>query len=134
MPKMHDIPRYLLKRMIAKDGVRLTDDESMIEIQFKNILRAINTSLFSSDFMRLIEPRVDGEIIAEAGDEDFFSKVKVKIKDNTVPFIELGSAGMILINEIISILIPNIKELTKIVAKLGTGLPNIIAVLFINRV
>ncbi|MFX0098720.1 MAG: hypothetical protein ACFFCS_04005 [Candidatus Hodarchaeota archaeon] len=112
MPKLGgNIPKYILKRIIAPDALIL--DGNQLKLKIKNVLGTIKTKNFPDDAKELITVAIDDNELSAGGNSAFMDEVKVEFKGETFPFNELNKLEEIGVGETITFALPNKLNLQK---------------------
>ncbi|MFX0100442.1 MAG: hypothetical protein ACFFCS_12790 [Candidatus Hodarchaeota archaeon] len=109
---MSYVPKYVLKRMVANDAVKLVGDN--IEITIINLIMDIPTSEIPNYVGNLLEKMdmtVDGEVVCGIDFPDVAAKARLWVDDKEYTFDNLVDSGVIPTNAKMKFVVPNVKGL-----------------------
>ncbi len=108
---MTALPKYMVKRLIAENGVALV--QGNIHITITNILATIPLDKVPGDLARMATIKVDGEAIMSPDKQDMLDKIKIIVKGKEYPVTAIKEidGGEFPTGEAITFVIPNVKGL-----------------------
>lgn len=109
---MSYVPKYILKRMVSKDAVKLVGEN--IEISMINLIMDIPTSEIPNYVGNLLEKMdilVDGEVVVGIDFPDVAAKTRLYVDDKEYTFENLADSGVIPTNAKLRFVVPNVKGL-----------------------
>jgi hypothetical protein len=100
---MSYVPKYILKRMIPADAVKLVGNN--LEIKFVNVLSPIQIKTLPSDYLDLVTFRVDGKSL----DKNIVKQMVFSTEGKEIPMSNPFAANNLLIpiGMIITLKLPN---------------------------
>jgi hypothetical protein len=110
---MTTFPKYMIKRLIPEDAVKLVGSE--IQVTIVNVLATIPFEKMPADFLKSIVLKVDNELVVSADKPDLISKTKLTVRSKSYPLdkikgVEIGDLPP---GESMIIVMPNIKNFKK---------------------
>jgi hypothetical protein len=110
---MSYIPKYILKRMIPKDAVKLIGDN--LEITMVNVISPISIDEVPDDLLNYLELKVDNEVVMGAGNEGVGSGLQIKAEGKVFTLKNVKEAvGLTLpVGGTLTVVMPNVKKLEK---------------------
>lgn len=76
---MSYIPKYILKRMVPKDAVKLEGDKIVIDVT--NVISPINIDEIPDNVQDYLEVKLDGETILSGEKPELFKGLKISWED-----------------------------------------------------
>src|SRR5271157_1312184 len=77
------IPKYILKRLIPEDALKIVDDK--IEITFINVISPIQiTDIPEGDLSQYVDIAIDGKYFEGSEKSDFISQIELHYEDKVV--------------------------------------------------
>ncbi|MBN2154074.1 MAG: hypothetical protein JW839_21640 [Candidatus Lokiarchaeota archaeon] len=110
---MTTFPRYMVKRLVPEDAVKLVGDE--IQVTIVNVLATIPFDRMPENFIKSIVVKVDDEVVASADKPDLISKTKLVVKGKAYQFDKINGVeiGELPPGEAMVVAIPNVKGFKK---------------------
>jgi hypothetical protein len=110
---MSYIPKYILKRMIPKDAVKLVGND--LELTMVNVISPISIDEVPDDLLNYLEVKIDNEVVLGADKKDAANGLKIKWEDKTFTMANVKEAvGLTLpVGGNLVVIIPNTKNLAK---------------------
>lgn len=110
---MSYIPKYILKRMIPADAVKLVG--SNIEITMVNVISPISIDEVPDDLLNFIEVKIDGDVVLGADKKDLGKDLQIKAENKVYTLTNVKEAqGMTLpVGGTLVVVLPNSKNLAK---------------------
>src|SRR6056297_252637 len=78
---MSYIPKYILKRMIPKDAIKLDGDDVVINVT--NVISPISIDEIPEDVLNYLEVKVDGDVVLSGAKPDLADGLKLIWEDKT---------------------------------------------------
>lgn len=92
---MSYIPKYILKRMIPQDAVKIENDEIVVEMT--NVISPISIDEVPENVLEYIELKVDGNVIVDGSKPEMGKTLKITWEDKVFTIDNFKSAvGMTL--------------------------------------
>ncbi len=106
---MTTFPKYMIKRLIPEDAVKLEGNE--IHVTIVNVLATIPFDRMPENFMKSIVVKVDNEVVASADKPELISKAKLIVKGMAYAFDKIKGTeiGELPPGETMIVAIPNVK-------------------------
>ena len=110
---MTTFPKYMIKRLIPEDAVKLAGSE--IQVTIVNVLATIPFDRMPENFMKSIVVKVDNEVVASADKPELISKAKLIVKGTAYAFDKIKGVeiGELPPGETMIVAIPNMKNYKK---------------------
>jgi hypothetical protein len=110
---MTAFPKYIIKRLIPEDAVKLVNDE--IHVTIVNVLATIPFDKVPADFVTSAVIKVDGVIAATGDKPELIAKIKLIVKGKTYPITKIKDieGGELPPGETMTLVLPNIKNFKK---------------------
>lgn len=107
------LPKYMIKRLVAENGVTLVGDE--IHVNITNIITTIPLDKLPDDLASMAAIKVDGKVIVDPGKPEFLDRVKIIVKGRAYPIASIKTieGGEIPTGEVITIVIPNVAGIAR---------------------
>lgn len=110
---MTTFPKYIIKRLIPEDGVKLVGND--IQVTVNNVLATIPFHRMPDNFIKSIVVKVDNEVVASAEKPELIGKTKLIVRGKAYPFdqikgIEIGELPP---GESMIVSLPNAKSYKK---------------------
>ena len=108
---MSYIPKYITKRLIPSDSVKL--EGNSIKVKFINVISPINVEGAPNNIKDFIELKIDGELVYSKDKNTLGADVLIEYKGKTFTLDnlkQLGENGIIATGDSLSIVAPNFKN------------------------
>lgn len=108
MPRMDYIPKYITKRLVPTDGIKLEDGK--IKVKFINVLSPISIEKAPANIKDFIELKIDGELIYSKDKRELEPNVRIEYKNKQFTLDEIkkmGEKGIIAVGDSFNIIVPN---------------------------
>jgi hypothetical protein len=108
MPNPSFIPKYITKRLIPADAVKIEQD--LIRVKFVNILSPIPTGKAPEKTKDAIVVKIDGQLIYSKDKKDIGTKIWLEYKNQKFNLDELSKMGngIIPVGDTFDIVAPNL--------------------------
>ena len=108
---MSYIPKYILKRLIPDNAVKL--DGQDLKIQMVNVIQPIPIEEVPEDLLKFIEVKIDNEVVIDAQKKDAAEQMKIQWQDKVFTLKNVKEAqGLTLpVGGTLTIILPNTKGL-----------------------
>ena len=110
---MTTFPKYMVKRLIPEDAVKLVGNE--IQVTIVNVLANIPFNKMPDNFTKSIVVKVDNEVVASADKPELIGKAKLIVKGKAYPFDKINGIeiGELPAGESMAVALPNVKGFKK---------------------
>lgn len=106
---MSYVPKYIIKRLIPMDGVKLDAATNTLSIKLVNVLSPLPLADIPGDFLDLLDVKIDGKEIVNRSHPELYPELKLKWKDQVVPMKDIKSlaGGTLPVGDELMIMLPN---------------------------